>query len=79
MEDRPFQILEKINDNTYIVDLSSEYGVNVIFNVSDLPGELTKFHGIFNTFYLHLDYKQLGQGWLFIILAAQYMLLFCHA
>jgi len=55
MEDRQFQILEKINDNVYIVDLPSEYGVSVIFN---LPCELTKFRGIFNTFYLHLDYRR---------------------
>jgi hypothetical protein len=58
MEDRPFQILENINDNVYTVNLSSEYNVSVIFNVFDLPGELTKFRGIFNTFYLHLDYRR---------------------
>jgi hypothetical protein len=34
--DGPFQILERINDNTYKVDLPSEYGVSATFNVSDL-------------------------------------------
>uniref|UniRef100_A0A2N9GFC9 Reverse transcriptase domain-containing protein n=1 Tax=Fagus sylvatica TaxID=28930 RepID=A0A2N9GFC9_FAGSY len=34
--DGPFQILEKINDNAYKVDLPSEYKVSATFNVSDL-------------------------------------------
>jgi hypothetical protein len=34
--DEPFQILERINDNAYKVDLLGEYGVSAIFNVSDL-------------------------------------------
>jgi hypothetical protein len=34
--DEPFQILERINDNAYKVDLLGEYGVSVIFNVFDL-------------------------------------------
>jgi hypothetical protein len=34
--DGPFQILERINDNGYKVDLLSEYGVSATFNVSDL-------------------------------------------
>jgi len=34
--DRPFQILERINDNAYKVDLPGEYGVSATFNVSDL-------------------------------------------
>jgi hypothetical protein len=29
-ENESFQILEKINDNSYKVDLPSEYGVSVI-------------------------------------------------
>jgi hypothetical protein len=33
--DGSFQILEKINDNAYKVDLLGEYGVSVTFNVSD--------------------------------------------
>jgi hypothetical protein len=33
--DGPFQILERINDNAYKVDLSGEYGVSATFNVSD--------------------------------------------
>jgi hypothetical protein len=34
--DGPFQILEKINDNAYKVDLPGEYKVSAPFNVSDL-------------------------------------------
>ena len=33
---RPFQVLEKINDNAYKIDLPSEYNVCATFNVSDL-------------------------------------------
>ena len=31
--DGPYQIIEKINDNAYKVDLPGEYGVSVTFNV----------------------------------------------
>jgi hypothetical protein len=34
--DGPYQIIERINDNAYKVDLPGEYGVSVTFNVSDL-------------------------------------------
>ena len=34
--DGPFQILEKINDNAYKVDLLGEYNVSSTFNVVDL-------------------------------------------
>ena len=35
--DRPFQVLERINDNAYKIDLPSHYGnVRATFNVSDL-------------------------------------------
>jgi len=34
--DGHFQVLERINDNAYKVDLPIEYGVSVTFNVSDL-------------------------------------------
>ena len=34
--DGPFQILEKINDNAYKVDLPGEYNVSATFNVADL-------------------------------------------
>jgi translation initiation factor IF-1 len=34
--DGPFQILEKINDNAYKVDLPGEYKVSATFNVSNL-------------------------------------------
>ena len=35
-EDGPFQILERINDNVYQVDLLGEYDVSAIFNIFDL-------------------------------------------
>lgn len=35
-EDGPFQILERINDNVYKVNLLDEYDVNVAFNISNL-------------------------------------------
>ena len=35
-EDGSFQVLKRINDNTYKVDLSGKYGVSVTFNVSYL-------------------------------------------
>ena len=34
--DGPFQILERINDNAYKVDLPGEYNVSATFNVADL-------------------------------------------
>ena len=34
--DGPFQVLERINDNTYKLDLPGEYKVSATFNVSDL-------------------------------------------
>ena len=34
--DGPFQVLEKINDNAYKLDLPGEYNINATFNVSDL-------------------------------------------
>ena len=34
--DGPFQVLERINDNTYKLDLPGEYSVSATFNVSDL-------------------------------------------
>jgi hypothetical protein len=35
-EDGSFQIIERINDNAYKVDLPGEYDVNGTFNVSDI-------------------------------------------
>jgi hypothetical protein len=34
--DGHFQIIERINDNAYKIDLLGEYSVNVTFNVVDL-------------------------------------------
>ena len=34
--DGPFQILEKINDNAYKVDIPCEYKVSATFNIYDL-------------------------------------------
>ena len=34
--DGPFQVLERINDNAYKIDLPGKYDVSATFNVSDL-------------------------------------------
>jgi hypothetical protein len=34
--DGPFKIPEKINDNAYKLELPSEFGVSLTFNISDL-------------------------------------------
>jgi hypothetical protein len=34
--DGPFQVVERINDNAYKLDLPGEYGVSASFNVADL-------------------------------------------
>ncbi|XP_052487953.1 uncharacterized protein LOC128041692 [Gossypium raimondii] len=34
--DGPFQVLEKVNDNSYKLDLPGEYNVSATFNISDL-------------------------------------------
>jgi hypothetical protein len=34
-KDGPFQIIKKVNDNAYKVDLPGEYNVSATFNVSD--------------------------------------------
>ena len=34
--DDPFQVLERINDNAYKLDLPGEYNISVTFKVSDL-------------------------------------------
>jgi hypothetical protein len=34
--DDPFQVLERINENAYKIDLPSEYSVSTTFNVADI-------------------------------------------
>ena len=34
--DGPFQVLERINDNAYKLDLPGEYNISATFNISDL-------------------------------------------
>ena len=34
--DGPFEVLERVNDNAYKVDLPGEYEVSTTFNVADL-------------------------------------------
>ncbi|GKB01332.1 hypothetical protein Tco_0829376 [Tanacetum coccineum] len=39
--DGPFQVLKRINDNTYKIDLPSTYNVSATFNVADLSTYVT--------------------------------------
>lgn len=34
--DGPFQVLEKVNDNAYKLDLPGEYNISATFNVSNI-------------------------------------------
>jgi hypothetical protein len=34
--DRPFEVVEHINDNAYKLDLPGEYGISASFNVANL-------------------------------------------
>jgi len=40
----PFEILERVNDNAYKVDLPGEYGVSATFNVANLSPYLEDDH-----------------------------------
>ena len=42
--DGPFEILERVNDNAYKIDLPGEYGVSATFNVADLSPYLDDDH-----------------------------------
>ena len=35
-KDEPFQVVERVNENSYKLDLLGEYGVSTTFNVADL-------------------------------------------
>jgi hypothetical protein len=48
--DGPFQVLERINDNAYKIDLPGEYGVSATFNVADLTLFDTDFDSRSNPF-----------------------------
>jgi hypothetical protein len=48
--DGPFQVLERINDNTYKIDLPGEYGVSAPFNAADLTLFDTDFDSRSNPF-----------------------------
>ena len=42
--DGPFEVIEKVNDNAYKVDLPGDYGVSATFNVADLSPYLEDDH-----------------------------------
>ena len=46
----PFQVLERINDNAFKIDLPGEYGVSATFNVADLTLFDTNFDSRSNPF-----------------------------
>ena len=48
--DGPFQVLERINDNAYKIDLPGEYSVSATFNVADLTLFDTDFDSRLNPF-----------------------------
>jgi len=51
--DGPFQIIKKINNNSYELDLPAEYGVHPTFNITDL----VHFVGIFDEEDDHQDLR----------------------
>jgi len=42
--DDPFEILERVNDNAYKINLPDDYGVSATFNMADLSLYLEDDH-----------------------------------
>ena len=42
--DGPFEVLERVNDNAYNMDLPGDYGLSSTFNVADLSPYLEDDH-----------------------------------
>jgi len=49
--DGPFQVIERINDNAYKIDIAGKYSVSIISNVADLSPHDTSDDLRSNLFY----------------------------